>query len=113
MAAVKEQKTAQSSTKALKSHEKKVTEDLKRNLKQEKQVLRPARKPFWFEKFLFFISSEGYLVLGYVLRLSLSCYLYELTLAVAVTLCRASYYTVAISRKAIFSYMQTWKALDR
>jgi predicted ribosome quality control (RQC) complex YloA/Tae2 family protein len=64
MAAVKEQKTAQSSTKALKSHEKKVTEDLKRNLKQEKQVLRPARKPFWFEKFLFFISSEGYLVLG-------------------------------------------------
>ncbi|EAW06414.1 putative DUF814 domain protein [Aspergillus clavatus NRRL 1] len=64
MAAVKEQKTAQSSTKALKSHEKKVTEDLKRSLKQEKQVLRPARKPFWFEKFIFFISSEGYLVLG-------------------------------------------------
>ncbi|GIC85077.1 putative DUF814 domain protein [Aspergillus udagawae] len=64
MAAVKEQKTAQSSTKALKSHEKKVTEDLKRSLKQEKQVLRPARNPFWFEKFLFFISSEGYLVLG-------------------------------------------------
>ncbi|KAF4184972.1 hypothetical protein CNMCM7927_007233 [Aspergillus lentulus] len=64
MAAVKEQKTAQSSTKALKSHDKKVTEDLKRSLKQEKQVLRPARKPFWFEKFLFFISSEGYLVLG-------------------------------------------------
>lgn len=65
-AAVKQQKTLQSSTKALKSHEKKVTEDLKRNLKQEKQVLRPSRKPFWFEKFLFFISSEGYLVLGYV-----------------------------------------------
>ncbi|OOF92492.1 hypothetical protein ASPCADRAFT_517881 [Aspergillus carbonarius ITEM 5010] len=64
MAAVKEQRTTQSSTKALKSHEKKVTDDLKRNLKQEKQVLRPARKPFWFEKFLFFISSEGYLVLG-------------------------------------------------
>lgn len=64
VAAVKEQKTAQSSTKALKSHEKKVTEDLKRGLKQEKQVPRPARKPFWFEKYLFFISSEGYLVLG-------------------------------------------------
>ncbi|GAD99221.1 hypothetical protein ANI_1_620104 [Paecilomyces variotii No. 5] len=63
-AAVKEQKTSQSSTKALKSHEKKVTEDLKKGLKQEKQVLRPARKPFWFEKYLFFISSEGYLVLG-------------------------------------------------
>ncbi|THC99691.1 hypothetical protein EYZ11_000852 [Aspergillus tanneri] len=64
MAAAKEQRTTQSSSKALKSHEKKVTEDLKRSLKQEKQVLRPARKPFWFEKFLFFISSEGYLVLG-------------------------------------------------
>ncbi|KAL4924475.1 putative DUF814 domain protein [Aspergillus undulatus] len=64
VAAVKAEKTTQSSEKALKSHEKKVKEDLKRNLKQEKQVLRPARKPFWFEKFLFFISSEGYLVLG-------------------------------------------------
>ncbi|OJK03547.1 hypothetical protein ASPACDRAFT_1894395 [Aspergillus aculeatus ATCC 16872] len=63
-AAVKEQRTTQSSAKALKSHEKKVTQDLKRNLKQEKQVLRPARKLFWFEKFLFFVSSEGYLVLG-------------------------------------------------
>ncbi|KAL2011953.1 hypothetical protein VTN00DRAFT_4671 [Thermoascus crustaceus] len=64
VAAVKEKKTIESSTKALKSQEKKVTEDLKRSLKQEKQVLRPARKPFWFEKFIFFISSDGYLVLG-------------------------------------------------
>lgn len=63
-AAVKEQKTIQSSEKALKSQEKKVTEDLKRNLKQEKQILRLARKPFWFEKYMFFISSDGYLVLG-------------------------------------------------
>ncbi|KAL6234155.1 hypothetical protein BDW75DRAFT_172650 [Aspergillus navahoensis] len=64
VAAVKAERTTQSSAKALKSHERKVKDDLKRNLKQEKQVLRPARKPFWFEKFLFFISSEGYLVLG-------------------------------------------------
>ncbi|KAL5003341.1 telomere recombination-domain-containing protein [Aspergillus recurvatus] len=64
VAAVKAEKTTQSSAKALKSHERKVKDDLKRNLKQEKQVLRPSRKPFWFEKFLFFISSEGYLVLG-------------------------------------------------
>lgn len=64
MAAVKEQRTTQSSAKALKSHEKKVTQDLKKGLKQEKQTLHFARKPFWFEKFLFFISSEGYLVLG-------------------------------------------------
>ncbi|KAH8434124.1 putative DUF814 domain protein [Aspergillus melleus] len=64
MAAIKEQRTTQSSEKALKSHEKKVNQDLKKGLKQEKQVLHMARKPFWFEKFLFFISSEGYLVLG-------------------------------------------------
>ncbi|CEL01089.1 hypothetical protein ASPCAL00681 [Aspergillus calidoustus] len=64
VAAVKAERTTQSSAKALKSHERKVKDDLKRNLKQEKQVLRPSRNPFWFEKFLFFISSEGYLVLG-------------------------------------------------
>lgn len=63
-ASEKEQRTVQSSAMALKSHEKKVTADLKKGLKQEKQVLRQAREPFWFEKFAFFISSEGYLVLG-------------------------------------------------
>lgn len=63
-AARKEQKTIQSSTKALKSTEKKINADLKKGLSQEKQVLRPVRKQLWFEKFYFFISSEGYLVLG-------------------------------------------------
>ncbi|OOQ86950.1 hypothetical protein PEBR_19301 [Penicillium brasilianum] len=63
-ASEKQQRTAQSSSMALKSHEKKVTADLKKSLKQEKQVLRQARVPFWFEKFVFFISSEGYLVIG-------------------------------------------------
>ena len=63
-AAVKEEKTLQASKKALKSAERKITTDLKQGLKQEKAVLRPARTPFWFEKFLFFISSEGYLVIG-------------------------------------------------
>ncbi|KAJ6051793.1 uncharacterized protein N7446_006429 [Penicillium canescens] len=63
-ASEKAERTAQSSTKALKSHEKKVTTDLKKNLKQEKEVLRQTRTPFWFEKFIFFISSEGYLVIG-------------------------------------------------
>lgn len=63
-AASKEQKTLHSSAKALKSTERKVNADLKKGLKQEKQVLRPVRKQLWFEKFLFFISTEGYLVLG-------------------------------------------------
>ncbi|KAI4111000.1 MAG: hypothetical protein LQ339_001002 [Xanthoria mediterranea] len=63
-AASKEQKTLQSSVKALKNTERKVKTDLEKGLKQEKQILRPVRKQLWFEKFLFFISSEGYLVLA-------------------------------------------------
>jgi predicted ribosome quality control (RQC) complex YloA/Tae2 family protein len=63
-AASKEDRTVQASTKALKSHEKKVAEDLKKGLKQEKDILRPVRKQQWFEKFVYFISSDGYLVLG-------------------------------------------------
>lgn len=63
-AAVKEQKTIESSTKALKSTEKKITADLRKGLKTEKPVLRVARKQLWFEKFIFFISSDGYLVLA-------------------------------------------------
>ena len=68
-AAVKEEKTVLASSKALRSTEKKVTADLKKGLKQEKDVLRPVRKQFWFEKFIYFISSDGYLVLGYVFPL--------------------------------------------
>jgi predicted ribosome quality control (RQC) complex YloA/Tae2 family protein len=53
----KKQKTLQSSTKALKSQEAKIAQDLKRGLKQEKAVLRPLRRQMWFEKFIWFISS--------------------------------------------------------
>ena len=63
-AAVKEKKTIESSARALKSTERKVNADLKKGLKQEKEVMRPVRKQLWFEKFIYFISSEGYLVLG-------------------------------------------------
>lgn len=63
-AATKEQKTMQASEKALKSTERKIAADLKKGLKEEKEVLRPVRKQFWFEKFFYFISSEGYLVLA-------------------------------------------------
>ena len=64
VAAVKEQKTLQSSAKALKSTERKIGADLKKGLKQERELLRPQRMAYWFEKFTTFISSEGYLVLG-------------------------------------------------
>lgn len=63
-AATKQERTQQASTKALKSTEQKITADLKKGLKQEKAVLRPVRKQMWFEKFVYFISSDGYLVLG-------------------------------------------------
>lgn len=63
-AASKEERTLQASERALKSHEKKVAEDLKKGLKQEKEVLRPIRKQQWFEKYIYFISSDGYMVLG-------------------------------------------------
>lgn len=63
-AAVKQEKTAQASQRALKSTEQKVIADLKKGLKQEKDILRPVRKQFWFEKFIYFISSDGYLVLA-------------------------------------------------
>ncbi|KFY60236.1 hypothetical protein V497_03766 [Pseudogymnoascus sp. VKM F-4516 (FW-969)] len=63
-AAEKEKKTLESSTKALKSTSHKIQQDLKKGLKQEKAILRPVRKHMWFEKFTWFISSDGYLVLG-------------------------------------------------
>lgn len=63
-AANKEMKTLESSSKALKSQEARIAQDLKKGLKQEKAILRPVRKQMWFEKFIWFISSDGYLVLG-------------------------------------------------
>jgi hypothetical protein len=63
-AADKETKTLQSSTKALKSTEQKINQDLRKGLKLEKAILRPVRRQMFFEKFIWFISSDGYLVLG-------------------------------------------------
>lgn len=63
-AAEKEQKTVGHSALALKSAEKKIAEDLKKGLKQEKSILHHLRRQSWFEKFIWFISSDGYLVLG-------------------------------------------------
>ena len=60
----KEQRTLQASAIALKSTEQKITKDLKKGLKQEKAILRPVRKQMWFEKFIWFVSSDGYLVLA-------------------------------------------------
>lgn len=61
-AAKKQQRTIESSTKALKSAERKTQQTLKemRNI----STISKARKVFWFEKFYWFISSENYLIIG-------------------------------------------------
>ncbi|KAH8171712.1 ribosome quality control complex subunit 2 [Sarocladium implicatum] len=64
VAVVKEEKTQQQAAKALKNTESKIAEDLKKGLKQEKALLQPIRKQMWYEKFIWFISSDNYLVLG-------------------------------------------------
>ncbi|KAI0147460.1 hypothetical protein GGR57DRAFT_251759 [Xylariaceae sp. FL1272] len=63
-AAAKEEKTKLQSEIALKNAEQKITAELKKGLKQEKPVLQPIRRQMWFEKFLWFLSTDGYLVLG-------------------------------------------------
>ncbi len=61
-AAKKEQKTVDASEKALKSAERKTKETLKEVAAVAS--INKARKTYWFEKFLWFISSENYLVIG-------------------------------------------------
>ncbi|XWX02161.1 hypothetical protein V2A60_010194 [Cordyceps javanica] len=63
-AVVKQEKTQLQANKAIRSTEQKIRQDLKRGLKQEKALLQPIRNLMWFEKFYWFISSDGYLVLG-------------------------------------------------
>ena len=61
---MKEEKTIQQSEIALKNAEQKIAIELKKNLKLEKPTLQPIRKQMWFEKFTWFISTDGYLVLA-------------------------------------------------
>ncbi|KAI1323986.1 hypothetical protein F5Y16DRAFT_402951 [Xylariaceae sp. FL0255] len=63
-AAVKEEKTKLQSDIALKNAEQKIAAELKKGLKQEKPTLQPIRRQMWFEKFTWFLSTDGYLVLG-------------------------------------------------
>lgn len=61
-AAKKEQKTIDVTEKAFKNVERKVKQQLKENTIKTNIVL--ARKVLWFEKFFWFISSEGFLVIA-------------------------------------------------
>ncbi|XP_038162945.1 nuclear export mediator factor NEMF-like [Cyprinodon tularosa] len=58
----KEQKTIEAAGKAMKSAERKTHQTLKEV--QTVITIQKARKVYWFEKFLWFISSENYLVIA-------------------------------------------------
>ncbi|XP_068608392.1 ribosome quality control complex subunit NEMF [Brachionichthys hirsutus] len=58
----KEHKTIEAAGKAMKSAEKKTHKTLKEV--QTVTTIQKARKVYWFEKFLWFISSENYLVIA-------------------------------------------------
>ena len=60
--AAKMEKTIQSQGKALKGAERKAKQDLK-NV-EVKSAIQQVRKQHWFEKFIYFISSENFLVLA-------------------------------------------------
>ncbi|EPE04629.1 serologically defined colon cancer antigen 1 [Ophiostoma piceae UAMH 11346] len=69
VAAVKEQKTKEVTSMALRNAEKKVAEELKRVQAKTAASGKPGapqliRRPQWFEKFAWFVSSDGYLVLA-------------------------------------------------
>lgn len=61
-AARKEQKTVEAAQKAFKSAEKKTKQTLKEV--QTVTSIQKARKVYWFEKFLWFVSSENYLMIA-------------------------------------------------
>ncbi|KAI9333487.1 fibronectin-binding protein A N-terminus-domain-containing protein, partial [Pilaira anomala] len=60
--ASKHEKTLEASSKALKSAERKIRQDLKET--KITASINKIRKPFWFEKFLWFISTDGHLVIA-------------------------------------------------
>ena len=61
-AATKENKTIKSHSGAIKSAERRAKQDM-RDANAISRIIK-ARKVFWFEKFLWFISSENYLVIA-------------------------------------------------
>ncbi|KAJ3224729.1 hypothetical protein HK099_007978 [Clydaea vesicula] len=65
IASMKQAKTMQTSKKVVKLAEKKILANLdKADHKKNSSTISKNRKPYWFEKFLWFISTENYLVLG-------------------------------------------------
>lgn len=63
-AVTKQTKVEKSTNMALKNAEKKIQRDLAKNLKSETDALKAIRPKYWFEKFFWFVSSDGYLCLA-------------------------------------------------
>ncbi|SCU78662.1 LADA_0A06766g1_1 [Lachancea dasiensis] len=59
----KQKKVEQNANKALRNIEQRIERDLKKKLKESHDVLIKTRTPYFFEKYHWFISSEGFLVL--------------------------------------------------
>ena len=59
---VKQQKTVDANEKALKAAEKKAQQQLSQV--RSKTAIQHVRKPPWFEKFNWFVTSENYLVIS-------------------------------------------------
>ena len=64
VAVVKQEKTIAAADKILKTTEKKIQAELKAATQAVPAGIVKMRKAYWFEKFLWFISSENYLVIG-------------------------------------------------
>jgi predicted ribosome quality control (RQC) complex YloA/Tae2 family protein len=62
ISAKKQEKTLDASSKALRSAEMKIRREMKETTVS--MAINKIRKPFWFEKFQWFISTENYLVIG-------------------------------------------------
>ena len=61
--AEKQKKMEKNLEKAMKNIEEKVNQQLKKKMKETHKVLKEIRTPYFFEKYNWFISSEGFLVL--------------------------------------------------
>ncbi|SCU77950.1 LAFA_0A04126g1_1 [Lachancea sp. 'fantastica'] len=59
----KQKKVEQNANRALKNIEQRIDRDLKKKLKETHDVLNRTRTPYFFEKYNWFVSSEGFLVL--------------------------------------------------
>lgn len=60
----KQEKVEKNTDMALRNAQKKIEQDLAKNLKSENETLRQVRPKYWFEKFFWFVSSEGYLCIA-------------------------------------------------